>query len=116
MNNKLVFAILACCLLLLIPFTLADTDLGRIRTLYSNDAGLIRNTSPAPYADVLRDNQYMGTTDSNGRLYFTINEASMGEHTFSASVVIGSSYYYGSIVQNVTPSTKDFAMILKKGM
>ena len=43
-----------------------------------------------------------------------MNRASMGVHTFSASVVIGSSYYYGSMVQNVTPSTKDFTMILKK--
>jgi len=116
MNNKLVFAVLACCLLLLIPVTMADTDTGSIRILFSNDAGSIRNTSPAPYADVLRDNQYMGATDNNGYLYFTINEASMGVHTFSASVAIGSSYYYGSVMQNVTPSTKDFTMILKKGM
>jgi len=114
MNNKLVIAVLACCLLLLIPVTMADTDIGSIRTLYSNDAGSIRNTSLASYADVLRDNQYIGTTDSNGYLYFTMNRASMGVHTFSASMVIGSSYYYGSMVQNVTPSTKDFTMILMK--
>ncbi len=116
MINELAFAVLACCLLLSIPVTMADTDIGIIRVLYSNDAGSIRNTSPASNADVSRDNQYMGTTNDNGYLYFDINGATLGVHTFSASVAIGSSYYYGSMTQNITSSTKGFTMILKKGM
>jgi hypothetical protein len=95
---------------------MADTDIGIIRVLYSNDAGSIRNTSPASNADVLRDNQYMGTTDDNGYLYFDINGTTLGVHTFSASVVIGNSYYYGSMMQNITSSTKGFTIILKKDM
>ena len=106
------FVVLACCLLLSIPVTMADTDIGSIRVLYSNGAGSIRNISPAPYADVLRDNQYMGTTDSNGYLYFDINVANLGVHTFSVS----DGYYYGSMVQNVTLVHKDFTLILKEGM
>jgi len=115
MNNRLAIAVLACCLLS-VPVTMADSDTGIIRVLYSNDAGSIRNTSPASTADVLRDDQYMGTTDSNGYLYFDINGATLGVHTFSASVVLGSSYYFGSMVQNITSSTKGFTMILKKEM
>ena len=116
MNNELAVAVLACCLLLSISVTMADTDTGIIRVLYSNDAGSIRNTSPAYNADVLRDGQYMGTTDDNGYLFFDINGATLGVHTFNASVAIGSSYYYGSIVQNITSSTKGFTMVLKKEM
>ena len=114
MNGKLIFAALACCSLLLIAIAAADADIGSIRVLYTNDAGAIKNIYPAPNAEVLRDNQYLGTTDDYGYLFFTVNQGSTGVHTFNASVAIGSGYYYGSMVKDVQPDTKDFTMVLKK--
>jgi hypothetical protein len=115
MNKKFIFAALACCMLILAAIVAADSGTGSIRVLYTNDAGAIRNVSPAPNAEVYRDNQYLGTTDDSGYLFFDMNRASMGKHTFNASVAIGSGYYYGSMVKDVQPDTKDFAMVLKKG-
>ena len=114
MNRKFVFYVLACCLLLITPVTVADNDTGSIRVLYTNGAGSARNVYPAANADVLRDDENIGTTDDSGYLFFTMDQASMGNHTFSSFVVVGSNYYSGSIVKNVTAVTKDFTLVLKR--
>jgi hypothetical protein len=114
MNCKLLYPILACCLMLVISITTAENDMGSIRVLYTNGAGSARTVSPAANVDVLRDGEDIGTTNDSGYLYFTLDQASMGNHTFSSFVVVGSNYYSGSIVKNVTPETKDFTLMLKR--